>query len=210
MDKFYCLYLDDYSGPSFTSWGKPYYGTLEDIQCLVDALAHNGKDHGLSITELIGAIRVYLAGNHGVTHHVGYQEVPLLMPVSLLGTRRLSQEHFSWEHTNIWGCIYPMRCDAVTVDLYWVSGPEGFSRVERASFDNLVYMGGFDSWRPLRDGFWGFPEMIKTDGDTCSIRLAVIDKRFKNRDAALEDMAAAHAVSDVNFKRICDDIFGNG
>lgn len=210
MDRLYCLRLDDYSGPSFTSWGKPYYGTLADIQGLVDALSDDGKEHGLTITEMIDAFRAYLTGDHEVAHHVAYQEVPLLTPVEALGAKRLSQKHFSWEHTNTWGCIYPMRCDCVTIDLYWISGPEGFSRVVRAGFDNLAYMGSSDSWHPLRDGFWGFPEMIKTDGNTCSIRLAVLDKRFENLDAALEDMAAAHTVSDVNFKRICDDIFGNG
>ena len=31
-EQYYCLHLDDYSTPAFISYGKSYYGTMEDLQ----------------------------------------------------------------------------------------------------------------------------------------------------------------------------------
>ena len=40
---YYRLELDDYSAAAFTSFGKYYYGTLEDLRCFFGELAHDGK-----------------------------------------------------------------------------------------------------------------------------------------------------------------------
>ena len=38
---YYRLELDDYSAAAFTSFGKYYYGTLEDLRCFFGELAHD-------------------------------------------------------------------------------------------------------------------------------------------------------------------------
>ena len=40
---YYRLELDDYSAAVFTSFGKYYYGTLEDLRCFFGELAHDEK-----------------------------------------------------------------------------------------------------------------------------------------------------------------------
>ena len=40
---YYRLELDDYSAAAFTSFGKYYYGTLEDLRCFFGELAHDEK-----------------------------------------------------------------------------------------------------------------------------------------------------------------------
>ena len=40
---YYRLELDDYSVAAFTSFGKYYYGTLEDLRCFFGELAHDEK-----------------------------------------------------------------------------------------------------------------------------------------------------------------------
>ena len=40
---YYRLELDDYSAAAFTSFGKYYYGTLEDLCCFFGELAHDEK-----------------------------------------------------------------------------------------------------------------------------------------------------------------------
>ena len=37
-EQYYCLHLDDYSTPAFISYGKAYYGTMEDLKAFIDAL----------------------------------------------------------------------------------------------------------------------------------------------------------------------------
>lgn len=210
MDQYYCLQLDDYAAPSFASWSKPYYGTLADIRCLVDALAGDGKDHGLSITELVDGLHDYEAGNRNVTHHVAYQVVPLLEPVELLGEEVLHLEGYQWEHRNTWGCPYKMRCDRVRSRHLWLNGPEGICRVVMAEFENLRYEGMSGLWVPLLDGFWGFPMMLASEGTRVRNRLAVTEKRFPSLEAARQNMAAFQPAQDVDFTAFCQDVFGNG
>lgn len=40
---YYRLELDDYSAAVFTSFGKYYYGTLENLRCFFGELAHDEK-----------------------------------------------------------------------------------------------------------------------------------------------------------------------
>ena len=42
---YYRLELDDYSAAAFTSFGKYYYGTLEDLRCFFGELAHDAVSY---------------------------------------------------------------------------------------------------------------------------------------------------------------------
>ena len=101
-DTLYRLTLDDYSAASFTSFGKSYYGTLEQIGAFIQSLE---KDEDLKgrYKELTDAFHQYEAGNTNVQHNVAYQKVPLLEPVKLVGTATQRLDNYRWDHTNTWG-----------------------------------------------------------------------------------------------------------
>ena len=80
---YYRLELDDYSAAAFTSFGKYYYGTLDEIRDFIDELCSN-EDFGDRFVELISAFHAFEAGQHDVKHNVAYRDVPLLVPVRLL------------------------------------------------------------------------------------------------------------------------------
>ena len=111
-EQYYCLTLDDYSAPSFTSFGKAYYGTLPQIKAFIEGLEADEKQRE-SKAALIAAFREYEAGNHEVTHPVAYQKIPLLEPVKLCGTVTQRLDNYQWEHLNTWRWPYKMRCDVV-------------------------------------------------------------------------------------------------
>lgn len=208
-EKYYCLHLDDYSAAAFTSFGKAYYGTMEDLRAFIDALDKDEETHE-RFEKLIGAFRAYEAGNTAVTHSVAYQEIPLLEPVKLLGAATLRLDNYHWEHLNTWRWPYKMRCDVAETTHYWFSLDGIYCRAVKARFENLQYDGIGGKWNALDGGFWGFPKMIMPDGHYLYNRLAVEEKRFKRKKDSDEDRATFPLTRDVDFSEFCDDIFGDG
>lgn len=206
---YYILRLDDYATPSFASRTKPYFGTLDDIRGLINALKASEK-HRDYHAEMIAAFREYEAGNHKVTHNVAYQDVPLLEPVEVIGETILRLENYQWQHINIWDCPYNIRCDQVETHHLWLSSPEGCLRAVKARFRNLCYRGTSDLWSPAEEGFWGYPEMLHMHENTLCNRLAVAEKHFEDRKAARKDMAAFRINKDVDFTEFCNEILGDG
>ena len=208
--QYYRLRLDDYAAPSFASWGKSYYGTLDDIRGFVDALDCGSKDHGMSIAELIAAFREYESGNHSVSHHVAYKEVPLLEPVEVFGEISIQQKKHEWEHINTWGCSYRMRCKTVNSVHLWVKTPSGFCRAVLAQLRDLQYECLSGDWLQIECGFWGYPEMIASAGTRVFNRLAVEEKRFLTEEELTTDWLLFPESKDVNLYGVCQDIYGNG
>ena len=208
-EELYCLNLDDYSAPSFTSFGKAYYGTLPEIRAFINALAGDErlKDR---YEKLITAFREYEAGNLEVKHNVAYQEIPLLEAVALFGTHTLRLDNYRWEHLNTWKWPYNMKCDCVETRHYWIKADGYYARCVTARFEGLAYEGFAGSWMNADGGFWGFPHMIEVNGRFCFNRLAVEEKRFKRRKDLLEDKSAFPIARDVDFSEFCNDIFGDG
>ena len=56
----------------------------------------------------------------------------------------------------------------------------------------------------------GYPNQIIGDNGNPVNRLFVIEKTFKNRAEAMEDMAQFQKNKDINFAEILNDIFGDG
>ena len=57
-EQYYCLHLDDYSTPAFISYGKSYYGTMEDLKAFIDTLDEAKETHE-RFEKLISAFRSY-------------------------------------------------------------------------------------------------------------------------------------------------------
>ena len=208
-EQYYCLTLDDYSAPSFTSFGKAYYGTLPQIKAFIDGLEADEKQRE-SKAALIAAFREYEAGNHEVTHPVAYQKIPLLEPVKLCGTLTQRLDNYQWEHLNTWRWPYKMRCDAVESQHFWFVADGYYVRCVTALFDNLCYQGFRDEWSPLDGAFWGFPHIIEVSGTLASNTLLVEEKRFTRRKDLMADKDEFTTKRDVDFTQFCNDIFGDG
>ena len=207
-EQYFCLTLDDYSAPSFTSFGKAYYGTLPQIRSFISSLE---KDPKLckSKAALIKAFHEYEEGKLDATHPVAYQNVPLLEPVRLMGTATLRFDRYKWDHMNTWNWPYKMKCDMVETQHYWIAANGYYTRCVAALFENLSYQ-GMDEWSSVGDMIWGYPHIIEASGNLVSNTLLVEEKRFSKRKELIADRDSFQENRDVDFMQFCNDIFGDG
>lgn len=207
--QYYRLELDDVSAPSFTSFGKFYYGTMNGIKGFIDAL--DAADcTGDQANDLIRAFHSYLQGHTNATHFVAYREVPLLKEVRVIHEENLILENYSWEHLNTWGCPYYMRCSKVETRHLWLECEGTFSRVLFAHFTDLEYQGIIDHWKAVGMMLWGYPELLNYEPPHIFNRIAEPEKVFATENECEDDWGAfkAHPVPD--FTEFCNDIFGDG
>ena len=174
--QYYCLELDDYSAVSFCSFGKCYFGTLEDIRAFIDSLDQEKPD---SHRELVSAFRAYEEGRTEVTHHAAFQEVPLLTPVRLIHKETLVLEDYAWDHLNTWQCTYKMRCDRVETEHLWLEYEGRGFRAMKANFKNLQHEGVLGGWIAIGYMLWGFPCVLQGDSERFWNVIAEPEKGFK-------------------------------
>ncbi|MBE6962547.1 MAG: hypothetical protein E7445_08875 [Ruminococcaceae bacterium] len=206
---YYRMELDDYSAAAFTSFGKYYYGELEDLRGFFSELAHDElfKDR---FKELISTFQAFEEGQQNLKHHVAYSEVPFLVPVRLLHKEKLALENYAWEHLNTWECPYYMRCDKVESEHLWLACGGEFCRATKAVFTNLQYTGHSGVWKDIGSMLWGFPCILTGNSSGLWNRLAEPEKYFKTRAEAQQDWAAFLISPDPNYSEFCNDIFGDG
>lgn len=208
MGRYFRLLLDDYSSPSFTSFDKDYFGTLEDLAGFfralkADEVVAQRQAYVLSIFD------EYLAGKKTISHSVAYRDVPFLVPAKVLGEDHSVLTNHSWEHRNIWDCIYNMKCDKVESTHLWFSCYGQYTRCVQSRFTNLMYSGSRD-FRELNGSAWGYPHQIEFNEPFTYSRLFVVEKTFKNKAQALNDRINFLHDPDPIFKGVLDDIFGDG
>lgn len=210
MNELYRLQLDDFSAASFTSYGKDYFGTMEQIQSLFDYL-RSGEDLAGKFEYILGVNDRYLAGEKEITHNVAYQEVPFLVPATVLREAKSVIRDHSWTHMNTWDCSYYMAFRKAENTHLWISCCGSFCRVIQAEFEGLLY--GIDpkDLRPLGSMTLGYPGQIELlpDGRLRN-RLFVIDRYFDSKEEAMEDYAKYEVQPNPKYGTILDDIFGDG
>lgn len=206
---YYRLELDDYSAASFTSFGKYYYGTLEDLRSFFDALA-GSEDFKERFTKLIATFRAFENGREDLKHNVAYREVPFLVPVRLLHREKISLENHAWTHLNTWDCPYYMRCNKVESEHLWLAYGREYCRATKADFANLQYTGHIGEWRDVRSMLWGFPCILTGESSGFRNRLAEPEKYFKTSTEAQQDWEAFQRNPDPDYSEFCNDIFGDG
>ena len=206
---YYRVQLDDYSAPSFVSCGKNYYGTLEQIGGLFGEIA---KDATLAedYQDILSAYGRVAGGEAGVTHYVAHREVPFLVPANVLRTATSILTDYSWEHLNVWGCSYFLKCDRAESSHIWISCNGRHSRCVQTRFTDLRYKSAAQEYEPLGDARWGFPCQIDGPAGDLRNRLYVDEKIFGSENEAMEDYAAFLEKPDPNFAEFLNDVFGDG
>ena len=207
--QYYRLVLDDYSAASFTSFNKPYFGTWEEIQHLLNKLDEN-KHSEDSHKSLLTAFRAYEAGHADVTHNAAYQEVPFLVPAQLLHSAKVELENHAWEHLNTWCWPYNMRCDKVVSEHLWFKCDGEWCRALKAEFTLLRYEGASGEWDMVGNMLWGFPGMLAGNPARFYNVLAEPEKFFKTKKDLEADWRAFKETPDPDYTEFCNDIFGDG
>lgn len=209
MGRYYRLILDDYSAASFTSFSKDYFGKMEDIAGLFNAIREDDSIAD-SFKDLLSVYELYLSGDKKVTHMVAYREVPFLVPAKKLGSETTVLNNYTWNHTNTWGCIYEMRCEKAESTHVWLSCHGKYSRCIQTRFTNLEYMNPLGKYTSHGGRMWGFPHQLEYESPITENRLFVVEKFFKNKAVAINDHLNFVQNPDPKFDSVVDDLFGDG
>lgn len=208
--QYYKLVLDDYATPSFISWYKDFFGTLDEISELMEALKADSRTRE-SHQQTIDAFESFLNGNTEAEHMVAYNRHRLLTPVEIIKSSDTFLQPVIWDHSNVWKCIYRMKTDAVNVQRAIFKADGSYVIGIRTQFRNLYFQSPDldppDKWDRLDGGFWGFPKLFDISGGILRYRLYTAMNRYPDLCSAEDDFADADR---IDFKRIIDDVFGDG
>ena len=150
-EKYYILNLWDYGTPAFVSCDKMYVGTEAEIRAAIEAMKKSPK----GIEETVAAAERYLAGDKTATHNIAYNEIPVLEPCTRIASSSLSLGAYSWEHTNVWGFPYFMKCDSAEIKQIIIKYKRKYYRCVRAWFKNLRYESVSGKWTLMGDFYLG-------------------------------------------------------
>ncbi|MGM9601605.1 MAG: hypothetical protein ACI3W5_08525 [Faecousia sp.] len=208
-EKYYRLELDDYATPGFVSGGKYYFTTADRFMEWLTALEHD-EQMAVYFEMLLTAFREYNAGHTEVTHTVGYNEVPFFKTATILHTECVSFEKHQWEHINIYGFPYNMRCERVDTRHLWLFCDRKYYRYVEARFEKLEYESITGEWNSLDNSFWGYPEVLTSEEGITWNRLAEREKSFNDREETEADWKSFCSNPIPDFTEFCNDIFGDG
>ena len=208
-EQYYRLELNDVATPSFTSFGKNYYGTMVQVRTFIKALEDADYLSGHS-QGLIAAFYAYESGQTDVKHSVAYRDVPLLVPVTILHEETHSMTDLAWEHMNIWQWPQKMRCKQVETRHIWLQDEGNFCRAFFAFFTDFEHEGITGDWHRVGEMLWGYPEMLDYEPPHLHNRLAEVELAFGTVEELEADWAHFRKEPSPIFDSFCDDIFGDG
>ena len=206
---YYRLELDDCSAAAFTSFGKHYYGTMEDLRCFFRELTID-VNLKKQFRDLISAFQSFEEGRQNINHYIAYRKVPFLVPAHLLHKKTVILENYEWEHTNTWGLPYYMRCDKVESEHLWFACDGEYCRTVKAVFSKLQYAGDVGRWKHVGTMLWGFPCILAGNQFGFRNRLAESEKQFKTMEEVQQDWEVFLKSPDPDYSEFCNDIFGDG
>ena len=199
-EKIYHIELDDCATPSFVTFGKDYYGTMKNVEEFISKFKDSERQ------DLVKAFNEYKQGNADVEISVGFWKNKMLEEVKVYGSKHISSGGYEWEHINIWGFPYDMKCDAIESSHYWIKNGKQLCRIIKVKFTNLQYKNTIGEYTKI-GMIWGFPHIIEFGTYNT---LMVVEKRFDTVKELKEDMKSFNSVSDMDFTSFCNDIFADG
>lgn len=196
----YQLMLEDYSTPSFVSCSKPYFGTQKQILSLLE----RRRD-----PELLETARQYFSGSGSGEGPMLYWREQIVSPVERLGSVPFQMENVSATFLNTWDCPYFLRAQRAEGKLYYLCREDGvcFRALEAVFTDLMLTDDPIPEEVDLLQPFWGYPDMIYCRDGRAKSRLLLAERRFQNREEALDDLTHPSAPC---FDRFFEDIFGDG
>lgn len=205
-EQYYVMELDEPAEASFCSFSKPFFGTLNEIETVIQVMEKDGSYEGT-----VAAWKDYQAGNRSTTHNVAYSERQFLRPVELITTARTVLKPRKWDHINVWGCTYPMKITGGTVYQIILKHEQKYYRCMKATLKNLQYESVSGEWTNV-GSFWGNAPVMKVDHlkdghSSVSNLLYVIEEEGSNLDVLVEHMLNPY---EIKFDKFCDEIFADG
>lgn len=198
MKRIYRLQLDDYSAASFTSFGKDYFGSLDQMWTLFDDI-RSDEDLAGRFGDILTTFDRYLAGEKKITHYVAYQEVPFLVQTKVLGSAVSTLTNYCWTHMNTWDWPYYMKCDKAESVHIWVSCHGQYCRCIQTAFSNFQYGTDQQGYELLGGMTWGHPGQIDSmPGEIIRNRLFVVEKTFPSKPETMADMDRFQSNPDPN------------
>lgn len=206
-EKYYVLNLWNYGTPAFVSFDKMYVGTEAEIRTAIESMKKEEKNN-----ETVAAVERYFAGDTTATHNIAYRDIPVLEQCRRVASSTLTLGEYSWEHINVWGFPYYMKCDSAEIKQILVEYKGRYYRCVRAWFKNLRYESVSGNWNLMGDFYLGpaylFDVVDKPgEGRTMNNLLYVVEKAYENMDDADDEFLSEEY---LDFKGFCDDIFGDG
>lgn len=205
--EYYILRLWDCATPSFCSFDKIYVGTESDVRKAIASMKRAGVNE-----ETVAAVSHYLSGDKAATHNIAYKDIPALEKCQLIRTSELKIEATEWEHINVWGFPYKMKCDSAEISQILVRSNEKYYRCIRPTFTGLRYEAITGQWGPLGDFYLGPSYLFEVVGTSGKVKimshlLYTVEETYDSlQDVSEQAFDAEH----LNFKPFCDDIFGDG
>lgn len=204
MEQHYVLKLWEPAAPAFCSFAKPYVGCKYDLLKVAASMKNADPQ-----SETAKAIQEYFGGNHGATHKIAYQELPVLTPVRVLASSKITLPSKTWEHLNVWDCPYKMKFESAEVRQIIICYDGMYRRCIKAKFSDLCYEGIKGEWRPVGSVLFGNASVIETTSDAGTFEnlLYVQEDVYDEKEPLLNKLEIPR---EVVFDRICDEIFGDG
>ena len=205
--EYYALYLDDPATPSFCSFSKLYVGTQDALMRVADNLKQDGM-----YEETAEGILTYFSGNHDVTHHIAFSELPVLEPVKVLEKAEMQLEGKRWDHINTWDQPYHMSFSSALISQLLLKEGKTYRRCISASFSDLCYLGFKDEWRPVGSLVFGNASVLdiqlRADGHSSVSTILYVTEDLS--DSLEEQLRKMNDPDALVFDSICDEIFGDG
>lgn len=145
----------------------------------------------------------------GVTHIVAYSKRQLLISANLVCSADHAIQSYQWEHLNIWGSVYHMRCSAVNTEHRWIECKDRYYRCVIARFEDLEWTEDGE-WCRVDDSTWGISHMLCFEGNSVCNKLAELEKVFKTKEEMENDYQKFLENPIPDFGEFCNEIFGDG
>ena len=200
---YYCIALDDPTTPSFCTFAKNYFGTVFDIDQVMDRMARIGR--------YPDAVQAFIAFEYGDTeaaHTVCFHKEKLMNPCMLIAKEHFVLTDHIWEHENVWESTYHMRADYIAVDQILLQEEGLYYRCIRPTFSRLDCKTDInEDWKPVGSRIWGNKAIMQYLRGNHSLALYVLEKRYSDLDTAMAHMGKPEL---LDLSKVCDEIFGDG
>lgn len=198
----YAFELDDYSAPSCTSFTKLYFGTIADFRAVLESI---GEER---LEDLHNTFERFVAGERKIIYHAGQCVTRFARPAKMIKEKPIALERVNYLYENSYGFNYKVRMSKAEGRVALIKLEKQFYIVYWITATNPRYMGELiKKWNALGDMIWGYPGIIEVKGKTMRNRLGMIESSFKTEQEA---MAQFESLTDFDFNRFFEDVFGDG